>query len=402
MKVLIIGNGAAAISGAKALRQVHGDWEIELVSDEVHPFYSRVMLPEYLAGSVSRKDLYLVDWDFYRKLNIKVTLGTQVEALEPTLAKAITASGERIHYDRLLIAAGAKPVLPDIEGANLKGVFTLRSIADVEAIRRYLGSTNVERVMIVGGGLVSLRSAEAFHKLGIPVTMIVSSSRLMSQTLDEPASQALLRAVREAGLEVLFNEDVTAFDGDACLRGAQLASGGKVKGQLALIGKGVRPRLSLVQGTSMAVDRGILVNEYLQTSIPGIYAVGDVTQSYDLIRKRKVCNGIWPSAVRQGRIAGWNMAGLAIRDDGDVPMNAVHVFGCSICSLGVLNGDETCVRGSFQEENYRKLVFARSQLVGALFWGHVRDAGRYYWLLRTGRNSNGRMPLVWAGEKRRC
>jgi len=401
MKVLIIGNGAAAISGARALRQLNKDWEIELVADEVHPFYSRVMLPEYLAGRVSQEDLYLVDWDFYQKLNIKVTLGTRIEALEPTLARAVTASGEKIDYDLLLIAAGARPVLPEVEGANLQGVFTLRTITDVEAMGRYLESTHVERAIIVGGGLVSLRSAEAFRKLGISVTIVVSSGRLMSQTLDEASAQALLRAVREAGCEVLFNEDVTAFHGDAHLRGAELASGGRVVGQLALIGKGVRPRLSLVPGTSIAVDRGILVDEYLQTSIPGIYAAGDVVQAYDLIRKGKVCNGIWPSAVRQGRIAGWNMAGLGVRDDGDIPMNAVHLFGCSICSLGALTGDETHVRGSFQEDNYRKLVFSRSQLVGALFWGNLRDAGRYYWLLRTGRNPNGRTPPVWAWEKLR-
>jgi nitrite reductase (NADH) large subunit len=398
MKILIIGNGAAAISGVKAVRQMNRDWEIELLSDEVHPFYSRVMLPDYLAGNIRRTDLYLVDWDFYRDLGIKATLGAQVEALEPKLARVITASGQRIHYDLLLIASGAGPVLPGVEGINLKGVFTLRSIDDVEAIRRYLQSTNVERAIIVGGGLVSLRTAEAFHKLGIPTTIVVSSSRLMSQTLDEASSEALLRAVRKAGHEVLLNEDVTAFYGTTHLRGAKLASGGKAAGQLALIGKGVRPRLSLVEGTSIAVDRGILVDEYLRTSIPKIYAAGDVTQSYDLIRKRRVCNGIWPSAVRQGRIAGCNMAGLSISDEGDLPMNSVHVFGCSICSLGVLAGDETYVRGSLQDNNYRKLVFSGSQLVGALFWGSLRDAGRCYWLLRTGRRpTGGTLPPVWDG-----
>ena len=230
-------------------------------------------------------------------------------------------------------------------------------------------------VLIVGGGLVGVKSLEALLAKKRKIHLVISSNRILSQMLDGTASDFFLRAFQRNGVSVHFHTDVKAFQGREKVEGALLSDGTIVSCDLVIIGKGVRPNVDCLGGTGIVLNEGVTVDEHMATSLPSVYAAGDVAEPIDVVRRRNTGNAIWPSAVEGGRIAGLNMAGVPALFSGALRMNSVELLGVRVISAGDGEGGEPITFLQDERSLYRKLIFSEGRLKGFLLLGDTRCAG---------------------------
>jgi NAD(P)H-nitrite reductase large subunit len=347
---------------------------ITILSDEDTLGYSRVMLPLYIAGKINRKAMVIASRDFYIGLKIKLQRGDPVESIDPRGQRVFTRKGMNLPYDRLLIATGASPRTLDLPGSHLSGVHYPRKIGDAQRIREDLASSRGP-ILLVGGGLVSVKILEALIHKKRKVHMAISSSRILSQMLDETASHLFLDAFRGKGVSVHLSTDVRAFEGKERIEGARLSDGTFVPCCLAIIGKGVSPNVGFLEGTGVRLNEGVVVDPHMATSLPSIYAGGDVAETLDLLKKKHQGQAIWPLAVEGGRIAGSNMADLPCVLPGGLRMNIVEALGMRAVSVGAEEGEQTLQYLPPSRSVYRKLAFSGDRLIGFLLAGDIRCAG---------------------------
>ncbi len=385
MHLVIIGNGAAGITAARTARELLPSARVTVISDEPGPAYARCLIPEVLAGDRDPRSISFVPPGFYREHRISLLSGRLVVSLDAVGRRLTLEDGETISYDRLLVATGASPVLPDWPGADLPGVFTLRTVAQAatagEAARRCASA------VVAGGGLVSLKAAWALKRCGVAeVTVVVKSPHLLVRQLDEQGAALVQRELSRAGIKFLFGLDLAAITGGAGgRRQVELEDGRTLPAGLVLVGKGVRPNVQLVRRAGGRVGQGITVNERLETTLPGVYAAGDCVEVQDLLTGAKTNSALWTLAVEQGRIAGCNMAGRPRRYSPPLTRLYAAQFGSvPFVSVGDVRGDgETA---AFQKDRvYRKLCFREDRLVGFIMVGWVERAGIYTALVRRGR-----------------
>ncbi len=389
MDVTIIGSGIASKNAAETLLSGFQDHDsLTLVTRDEGFFYSRVFLPDYIAGELSREELLLagaegMDWGRARFVAGRVT---RVD----TKGKSISLeNGTSLGYDKLIIASGASPHRLEVGNADLTGIFYLRDLADAEAIKEQ--ALRAERCTIVGGGLVSLKAACALSSLGKRVTVLVGSDQLLSLVADRAASQIVQRTLEAEGIRFRFNGEVEEFAGEAGrVTRTLLRDGSTVEGEMVVIAKGVRPNMDFVRGTDIQTDKGILVNERMQTTAEGVYAAGDVAQSADLLRSGRALFTLWPDAAAQGRVAACGILGRDQSYCGGLSMNSVVFYGRPFVFLGLVRerdiaGCEVHSRRSSASDTYRKVVIRNNRLVGAILAGNIDFAGLFYWDIRSGR-----------------
>ena len=382
-RYVIIGNSAAGIAASREVRRLDPVGRITIISDEDTLGYSRVMLPLYIAGKINPKAMVIASRDFYIGLKIKLLRGDPVESIDPTGQRVFTRKGMNLPYDRLLIATGAFPRTLDLPGCNLSGVHSLRKISDAQGIRKDLASSRGP-ILLVGGGLVSVKTLEALVHKKRKVHMVISSNRILSQMLDETASNLFLDALRGKGVSVYLSTDVRAFEGKERIEGARLSDGTFLPCCLAVIGKGVRPNVGFLEGTGIQLNEGVVVDPHMATSLPFIYAGGDVAETLDLLKKKHQGQAIWPLAVEGGRIAGSNMADLPCVLPGGLRMNIVEALGMRTVSVGAGEGEQTFQYLPPSRSVYRKLAFSEGRLTGFLLAGDIRCAGVLTSLVKTG------------------
>jgi NAD(P)H-nitrite reductase large subunit len=373
-RYVIIGNSAAGIAAAKEIRRYDLRGQITIISDEPSFGYSRVLLPLYIAGKIRKREMLIAPKDFYPPLRIRLLRNDPVLAIDPKAQRVHTRRGTDLPYDSLLVATGSSPRTLGVPGENLPGIHYLRKISDAEAIRKDLSSSRGD-VLLVGGGLVGVKSLEALVSKKRKVHLVISSDRVLSQMLDKAASDLFLESFRRKGVSVQLLTDVSGFQGKDRLEGALLSSGTTLPCRLAIIGKGVRPNVDLLKGTGVNLNQGITVDQHMATNLPCLYAAGDVAESVDLLQGKNMANAIWPLAVEGGRVAGSNMASASAAFSGGLRMNAVDALGTRVVSVGEWEGEQQVQY--FRKENsvYRKLVFSRGRLTGFLLAGDIRGAG---------------------------
>lgn len=394
MRYVIIGCSAAGVNAAAAIRAADPAGEILLLTREDADHYSRPMLSYYLASRSNEEQLLYRGKSYLDHLSAVLRTNTHVVGLDVKVPTVHCADGSSIACDRLLIASGGVARQPDIPGIDLDGVFHLRTLAHARAIKEWASRTQV--CVTLGGGLVSLKAAEALIARGVKeVHLVVGSDRVMSQALDREGAKFLSRRLARNNVYVHTGQSVTAIFGDeqrdnsaASVRGVSLRNGLQIACQMVLVGKGVRPDLALTKGTGMATDYGILVNERMETSLPHIYAAGDVAQAHDLVHDQPQVNALWPLAARQGWTAGSNMAGQTVAYRGWFAMNSLQLFGLPVISMGLVSAEadgnfEVLVHADPSKETYRKLVLRQDRLVGCAIIGDT-DASCLAGLIRTG------------------
>lgn len=346
---LIIGNGAAGTMAAEAIRQTDRDGKIVLLTKEALPFYSRMRLPEYVAGRIPEKDLIIKKPDWYKERAIDLRMETTVARVDFKAKQALTDTNEVFSYDRLLLAAGSASFIPPVEGRDKENVFSLRSVADAGILANL--PPKLERVVVIGGGLLGLEAGAALLAQGRKVTVVEFFDRLLPRQLDVQGANLLQGLMESMGFEFRLGQVTEEITGEEAVAGVRLKSGELLKADVVVFAAGVRSDLALVQGSAIETDKGIVVDERMETSLSGVFAAGDVAQ-YDGIN---FC--IWPEAVEQGRVAGINMAGGEADYRTIAPSNRLKVAGIAVASAGEIDADNKFLSDtSIQGDVYKKIV----------------------------------------------
>jgi NAD(P)H-nitrite reductase large subunit len=387
MNIVIIGNSATAVGAIESLRQHDQSAEVLVISEEPHMIYSRPLLSHYLAGEIDKARLAYRRADFYARHHVQPVLSSRVVAIEPRERQVHTESGQTYPYDKLLICTGGTPIVPPIPGLDAHGAFSFTRFDDTQGILRHLESVPVKRAVVVGGGMIGLKATDALMKRGLAVTIVELAPRILSAALDEIASRMMTDLLHGAGTEVLTDETVVAVHSEeGQIRAVELRDGRIISCELLIFGIGVRPNASLAKEAGIAVNRGIVVDEHMRTSIPDVYAAGDVAEAYDLVVDMNRTVAIWPNAYRQGMIAGAHMVGVSRADRGGIAMNTVEVCGVPAMSIGNGNasgdGLEVLTEVDERRSQYKRLVLQGDRLVGAILVGRINRAGIYTGLIR--------------------
>jgi NAD(P)H-nitrite reductase large subunit len=306
-------------------------------------------------------------------------LGEEAAQVNPEKQEVRTASGKKFFYDKLLVASGAAPLRPDIEGSRLRFVFTIRDLPDVRKIREFVKVRRTGRAVVAGAGPVGLELCDALHKLGFTITLVISSGRVFSTMLDQPSSALLEKNLTRKGVEVRKRTDIT------CIRPSgevSLSSGETRMCDFVIFGKGVTPSLAFLAGSGIGIRQGVQVDEHQETNIPGIYAAGDVAETRDIVYGDSRVNALWPEAFEQGKVAAYNMASRPLPSEGSFSRNILRVFDTSILAAGTARADGPEVRCEDGPGFHHKLVLDQGILKGFIFVGELRNEGFYTNLLR--------------------
>ncbi|KPK86436.1 MAG: hypothetical protein AMJ81_01270 [Phycisphaerae bacterium SM23_33] len=379
MKVVIIGNHAAGLSAAETLRKLDSACQITVISNEKVPPYSRCLIPYLVSGEKTVEDILFKPVSFYEDNRIDAMLGCEVVRVLPKEKQVLLDSGERVAYEALIVAAGGTCSMPNIPGIEKQGVFGFRTLADAERIAEYCDG--VDTAVVLGGGLVGLKAAVALNERGKQVTVAVGSPNVLSQIVAEPEAQVFEEHLTRLGIEIFTRTNPAKVLGDEKVSGIETTEGRKIEAQLVIVGKGVRANTQLVKGTDIQAEHGILIDEHSRTSVPDVYAAGDVTQSPDTVRGETWTNALWPHAIEEGRVAAENVMGRDTVLGGRTSMNSLVLGGLSLITSGLtgarekLEGAEEITRKGPGKTDCKRFIFQGNRLVGFALVGKVDNAG---------------------------
>ncbi|MBW2123324.1 MAG: NAD(P)/FAD-dependent oxidoreductase [Deltaproteobacteria bacterium] len=365
-RYVIVGNGVAGTTAAESIRQVDKAGKIDIFTDEPQPFYTRIRLPEYLAGEVDEEKLVVHKPGWYHEHSIELHLEEPVVLVDPEKREVQTTKQAAYPYDRLLLATGSHPFVPPVKGAAKRGVFTLRSLKDAEKIREYAAST--KKAVLIGGGVLGLEVGNGLRRLGIEVSVVEFFPRLLPRQMDVPGSELLKRQMETMGFRFYLGARSKEIVGKARVEGVVLEEGPTLPCDMLLFSAGIRPNLDLARSLDLEIERGAVVNDHLETKRPGVYAAGD------LVEHRGLFYGIWPASQKQGEIAGINMAGGEASYQGTVMSNRLKVAGIDLISSGNIDSDRNLkdlVRKDEGKFVYRRLVLEDGVIVGCILMGDI-------------------------------
>ncbi len=386
VKYLIIGNSAGGIGAAEAIREVDKTGSLLVISDESYPAYSRPLISEYLAGGCPWERMLYRPANFYEMNNIQTFLSTKVEHLDIAEHTVELEDGRRIAWEKLLLATGGLPIVPQIVGIGRRGVFTFTTLDDAKAIDKFL--TGTSRAVVIGGGLIGVSVTEALVKRGARVTVVEMKKRILNTMLDEETSALEEATLRRAGVNIVTGHTVVEINGDsspaATVSSVTLDDGSQTPCNLVVVAIGVRPRTELVSDTGIKTNRGLIVNHYMATSCPHIYACGDAAEAYDFIYNENRLTPIWPNAYLGGRVVGSNMAGILTEYSGGTAMNSLKYFGVDIVSAGMVTpaDDSYQVVSQKNGNTSRKVVLKDGLVMGMVFAGNIEKSGIVFSLMR--------------------
>ncbi len=362
---VIIGNGVAGTTAAENIRKIDKEGNITIVTDENLPFYYRLRLNEYISGDISEQDLIAKEEQWYKDKNIALRLTTRIVGTEPKKKVLITGNNQKLSYDCLLIATGSHSFVPPIKGSEKRGVFALRSIQDARDISTY--AKDIEEVVLIGGGLLGLEAGNALLKLGKKVMVVEFFPRLLPRQLDVESAKRLQDIMEEMGFSFRLGAKTQVITGDDHVNGVLLEGGETLPAEMVIISAGVRPNIELAEPLGLDHDKGIKVDERLQTNQPDIYAAGDVAEF------RGMPYGIWPAAMEQGKIAGANMAGGNNVYKGTTMVNTLKVVGIDLASAGNIDAENELESRTITDKKvYKKIVIENNQIIGCIMLGDTK------------------------------
>jgi nitrite reductase (NADH) large subunit len=373
-KYLIIGGGAAGTSAAEAIRKGDASGTIAIVSDEIHPLYSRVMLskPNFFLGKIPFDQVFLKGEEWYKSNSITF-IGGRVATMLDAENKIVTLDdGRKISYERLLVAIGVHTRPWNVPGADKSGIYSLRTLDDGKAIMEAIKTA--KKAVTVGGGFISFEMADLLKLAGLDTTMLLREPYFWQPTLDEASGEMIEKALEKNGIKIIKNAEVTEVIGGKNVEGVILKDWTKIDCEMIITGIGcVLPQIEWLRQSGINIKCGVLTNEYLETNIKDIWAVGDIAEYKDVLLEESVQLGNWVNAREQGRVVGLNMAGKK------TPFKFVSFYttqgvGISIAFVGdarPLPGRTIIKRGSPEINSYERIlivdnpVSGRKELVGA-------------------------------------
>jgi NADPH-dependent 2,4-dienoyl-CoA reductase/sulfur reductase-like enzyme len=335
MKHVIIGAGVAGIAAVEAIRSADQTAKIVMVGDDPHGFYSRPGLAYYLTGELHDRALFPRTANDLRKLKFDYVRGHVTRIVRERHLLELSGAQTPLSYDRLLIAVGAQALPLEVPGANLAGVLKLDHMEDAKHILKL--ARRGKTAVVVGGGITALELAEGLGSRGVKVHYLLRGDRYWSNILDQQESKIIEHRLQEEGIRLHHRAEVIEVTGrNGRVSGVRLLNGQMLNCDLVAYAIGIRPRVDLAKQAGLAVDRGILVNEYLHTNDPDIFAAGDVAQVYDPRSGRSVLDSLWGPARQQGYAAGLNMAGKPSPYIKAVPFNVTRLAGLTTTIIGTV------------------------------------------------------------------
>lgn len=368
-RIVVIGGGIAGLSACEEIRKRNAVCSIEMISDEETFCYNRPMLTKGILSEFDTLNFFTKQLNWYEENNIKLTLSTTVESIDTAAKKLQLSDGTSRDYDKLILATGAECNVPPIKGADSSNVYTIRKLADANAIREHIGQ--VTDIALIGGGVLGLEAAWEFRRAGKNVTILEVADGLMKNQLDDTASQLLQKAAEKSGMKVLTQVKIEQITES----GVELSDGTKVAGQLVIISAGTKPNAAVAVDAGIDGDRWINVNEKMETSAADVYACGDVA----------MCNGtsvgIWSQGLEMGKVAGANAAGDDVVYKPVTPSNAYSGMGIQLFAIGD-NGkkaDQNYKAIQLSDPNrgiYKALYFLNNRFTGGILVGDVTASAK--------------------------
>jgi len=372
MKIIIIGNGAAGASAAEAIISKDQTHSITMITDENTYFYYRPMLSEYLSSDSLPKKFYWHEADWYKKNNISLLINTKVKQLDKSNQSLQLEGGEKLTYDRLILATGSHNFIPPMEGCQLPNVLNLRTLSDADHIKSLVRSGS--RVVIIGGGLLGLEIGWQLKKIGAEISVVEMMNRLLPRQLDEEASSLFLEKVKATGMKILTGVGTKSVqEEDKLAKFVHLDNGEKLPCDYIVVSIGVRANVTLAKEADLTINRAIVVDEKMQTSHPNIWAAGDCAEYSGMNYS------IWPEATSQGKIAGLNAIEASASYDPIIPFNMYHGMDLKLFSMGDVGGIqdkayEVIRRGD--NDAFEKYFFSDGVLVGGILMGDISKSAK--------------------------
>lgn len=386
VRYVIIGNSHAGLAAAEAIRKNDRKNQITIIAAEKYPAYGRPVISYVLEGKSDPNKVWLRSPGFYRNNQIETLLGKRVTQVKPVAKQLDLEDGHTVTFDKLLIATGSRPFLPPIKGLDSREkVFTFGNLDDVKRIERLPPAA--KKAVVLGGGLIGLKAAESLRTRGVDVTVIELSEQLLCTILDKKSAEIVRKVFLEAGVRIILQNTIREIQwSDRKIEGVVLRSNEQIECDFLIVAVGVVPNIDLVEKTDIKINKGILVNEYLETTAKDIYAAGDVAEAYHARSNSHRLLQILPAASKQGKVAGRNMSGERVEYEGDILFNSTSFFNFPVMALGSANSDHKnshiLVKYEKQSNTYSKVIVKQDRLVGAIFLGEIRRAGIYNWLIR--------------------
>ena len=376
MKYVIIGNSAAGIGAVQGIRELDKDGDITMISDENYHTYSRPLISYWLKGDVTEEGMKYRPNKFYTENKVNALLGKKVVSIDKKNKTVLMDDASITEYDKLLVATGSDPFVPQLEGLDkVKNKFTFMKMDDVRAVRERLSKNS--KVLIIGAGLIGLKAAEAMVRFTNNITVIDLSERILPAVLNEEASHIMKHHIETTGVRFVLGTTVKEFSENT----ATLTNGDSIDLDILILAVGVRPNTELIDAIGGKVDRGIVTDDTQAVKgLSDIYAAGDCTKSHDITSNTDKMIAILPNAFMQGNVAGKNMAGGVAHYTNAFPMNAAGFFGLHIITAGSYSGEE---HTAISESGYKNLFIADNKLKGFILMGDmINNAGIYTSLVR--------------------
>jgi nitrite reductase [NAD(P)H] large subunit len=385
-RLVVIGNGMAGMRTLEELLDLAPDaYDVTVFGAEPHTNYNRILLSPVLAGDKSTSEIFLHTPQWYSEHGVALHSGDPVVEIDRRRRSVRSQKGVEVPYDRLLIATGSTPQVLPIPGTDLTGVVTFRDLADVdvmlESARRY------KTAVVIGGGLLGLEAASALAKRGMNVTVVHIFAALMERQLDQVAASLLRASLESRGLQFRMPAKTVAIVGEQRVSGVRLEDGSEITADLVVLATGVRPNTELASRAGLRCERGILVDDTLQTFDPSVYAVGECVQH------RNQTFGLVAPLWEQARVCAIHLAEVGVsRYRGTLPATQLKVAGVEVYSAGEFcggDGAEALVLQDHRNGIYKRLVIQNNRLRGAVLYGDATDGSWYFELIAAGRDIGG-------------
>ena len=367
MSVVVIGNGIAGVTAADFVRRGHPHCEIHLVGRETHVLYNRMGISRLVYGRSAMQGLYLLADPWYDEHGITAWLNTDATEIDLADRRVRLGTGDDLSYDRLVLAMGSSSAVPPIEGFGKPGSFVMREAADAMAIRGYFQQRGARTAVVAGGGLLGLEAAYALYELGLQVTVLERGARLLARQVDSRCSELVQAHFDQLGIEVRYRAEAASLtDGDE-VSAVVLKDGTSLPCDVFLAAVGIRPNTDLAAASGVAVNRGIVVDDRMQTSVQGVFAAGDVAEHNGRVL------GLWPIAAKQAEVAAVNALGGDERLVAELSATILKGVGLELSAVGRAEpepGEEVIVIEDASRPSYRRLILAEGQVVGTVVLGY--------------------------------
>ena len=376
--LVIVGNGMAAARLVDELSKTAlGRYAVAVIGDEPRLAYNRVLLSSVLAGETQSHDIELKPAAWWRDLGVTLKYGCRATEIDVGRRELKIANEESVSFSRLVLATGSTALRLNLPGADLAGVHTFRDTRDVDLLLTL--AAQKKRVVVVGGGLLGLEAAYGLAKAGAPVTLVHLMDRLMERQLDAPAAELLKSLVERKGIQILLNANTARIHGETRVERVELTDGRKLDADAVIFAAGIRPNISLAREAGIPVNRGVVVDDHLQTGVPDVFALGECAEH------RGTCYGLVEPAYEQAGVLARHLAGAPAAYNGSVVSTNLKVSGVGVFSAGDFmgsEGSEAIVLSDFRHGTYKKLVIAEGRLTGAVLVGETGDALWYLDMIR--------------------